>query len=79
MHFRRLARLGVASEVRSFSLSGEFHQVVAGYSYGIQMRRVANASEIEDHAYYIGAYGLKESGVRLLKSLEFFNKSIQIY
>jgi len=57
----------------------EFHQVVAGYSYGIQMRRVANASEIEDHAYYIGAYGLKESAVRLLKSLEFFNKSIQIY
>jgi hypothetical protein len=57
----------------------EFHQVVAGYSYGIEMRRVANASEIEDQAYYIGAYGLKESGVRLLKSLEYFNKSIQVY
>jgi hypothetical protein len=55
----------------------EFHEVAAAYMYGIQIRRIAATSEIEDHAYYIGSMGLKEGAVRLLKSVEFFNKSTQ--
>lgn len=45
--------------------------------YGIQNRRIATTTEIEDQAYYVGSMGLKEGAVRLLKSMEFFNKSTQ--
>jgi hypothetical protein len=55
--------------------SHEHDQVLANFMYGIQMRRQATSSEIESQAYHIGSYGMKEGGVRLLKTLEFFNKS----
>jgi hypothetical protein len=55
--------------------SDEFHQVAARYMYGIQLRRTATPSEIEDQAFHIGAFGLKEGAVRLLKTSQFFNKS----
>ena len=57
--------------------SHEFGQVVAGFMYGIQLRRPLTATELEDQAYYIGTYGLKEGAVRPLKTLEFFGKSAQ--
>jgi len=55
----------------------EFHQVASHFMYGIQNRRIATTTEIEDQAYSVGAMGLKEGAVRLLKSLEFFSKSTQ--
>ncbi len=55
--------------------SHEFRQVAAGFIFGIQLRRLATSSEIEDHAFYIAAYGLKEGTIRILKSAEFFEKS----
>ncbi len=55
--------------------SYEFRQVAAGYFFGIQMRRVATDTEINDHAVFLGAYGLKEGALRLAKSSEFFEKS----
>jgi len=57
--------------------SHEFHEVAARYMYGIQFRRLATTTEIEDQAYYVGLMGLKEGAVRLLKSTEFFSKSTQ--
>ena len=57
--------------------SHEFHQVAAGYMCGLILRRVPTATEIEDEAYYIGSYGLKEGAVRLLKGEEYFSKSTQ--
>jgi hypothetical protein len=54
----------------------EHHQVVALNGHGIQLRREPTASEIEAQAYHVGWYGVKEGMVRLLKTLEFFNKSI---
>lgn len=53
----------------------EFHQVAARYMYGIQLRRNADSSETESQAFHIGAYGLKEGAVRLLKTGEYLNKS----
>lgn len=55
----------------------EFHQVASRFMYGIQNRRIATTTEIEDQAYYVGSMGLKEGAVRLLKSLEYFQKSTQ--
>lgn len=55
--------------------SHEHHQVLAELSYGIQLRREATPSEVEAQAYHIGWYGIKEGAVRVLKTLEFFNKS----
>ncbi len=49
----------------------------AGFMCGIQVRRPATTTEIENQAYYIGAYGLKEGTVSLLKSPEFYSRSAQ--
>lgn len=53
----------------------EFHQVTAGFMYGVQLRRIGTPAEIEELAYHMDAFGLKEGAVRLLGSQEFFEKS----
>lgn len=61
--------------VWSLLTTHEFHQVAAGFMYGVQLRRIGTPAEIEELAYHMDAFGLKEGAVRLLGSQEFFEKS----
>ncbi len=57
--------------------SHELHQCAAAIMQGIQLRRNPTSTEVESIAYHIGAYGLKEGAVRVLKGQEYFDKSVQ--
>ncbi len=57
--------------------SHEFRQCAAAIMQGIQLRRNPSSTEVENLAYHIGTYGLKEGAVRVLKGQEYFDKSVQ--